>query len=572
MGVPLLLFIRHFRISRERFEIVRRDIAEGSEPGVRFYIMVAVSTGIACFGLLANSTAVVIGAMLVAPLMTPIFGMALALVRGDTRLLGRAVQAEVVGVATSIGMGVSLGFLIGDFQPTPEMLARTQPNLFDLLVAVLSGFAGAYAMLDEKISPALPGVAIATAIVPPLANSGLCFSIGEVKGGMGSFLLFFANFLSILLVASATFTASGMAKIYGEQPDRREYLRRFGIAIVAFVVIAVFLTGTLIRSIREQNITNRIHTTLGDELGEVPAAGIDNVHHYTENNRLFVLANIHTSGTITPSRVKSMQEKLTTDIGMPTRLTLRSARVANVTAQGETVYDTALELDGTFGRRVESPVLRDLAITEQILREKFEKRQSVYFHRVEFFDLSDHRVAKAYVSGSHRLREDEVLTLEQAVRAATGDSSLKLILSTIPEYLQSSSGLLRYGWMLGDKATPERLAVIEQIQTELVRAFDNPDGYVITNINVNYLDDAYHFLLEVVGSSLFPQTRLDDINRHLAERFPDKSVKIYLWSRPEVVLTPDGAVPFETVYRQFAERQQENLPVGMMPGLEAIGY
>ncbi len=572
MGVPLLSFIRHFRISRERFEIVRRDIAEGSEPGARFYILVAVSTGIACFGLLANSTAVVIGAMLVAPLMTPIFGMSLALVRGDTRLLGRAVQAEVVGVATSIGMGVSLGFLIGDFQSTPEMLARTQPNLFDLLVAVLSGFAGAYAMLDEKISPALPGVAIATAIVPPLANSGLCFSIGEVKGGMGSFLLFFANFLSILLVASATFTASGMAKIYGEQPDRREYLRRFGIAIVAFVIITVFLTGALIRSIREQNITNRIHTSLGDELGKVPAAGIDNVHHYTENDRLFVLANIHTSGTITPSRVKSMQEKLTTDIGMPTRLTLRSARVANVTAQGETVYDTALELDGTFGRRVESPMLRDLAVTEQILREKFEKRQSVYFHRAEFFDLSDHRVAKAYVSGSHRLREDEVLALEQAVRAATGDSSLKLILSTIPEYLQSSSGLLRYGWMLGDKATPERLAVIEQIKAELVRAFDNPDGYVITNINVNYLDDAYHFLLEVVGSSLFPQTRLDDINRHLAERFPDKTVKIYLWSRPEVVLTPDGAVPFETVYRQFAERQQENLPVGVMPGLEAIGY
>ena len=205
--------IRHFRITRARFEIVRRDISEGSEPGVRFYIMVAVSTGIACYGLMANSTAVVIGAMLVAPLMTPIFGMSLALVRGDTRLLGRAVQAEVVGVATSVAMGVLLGWSVGDFQATPEMLARTQPNLFDLLVAVLSGFAGAYAMIDEKISPALPGVAIATAIVPPLANSGLCFSIGEFKGGMGSFFLFFANFLSILLVASATFTASGMAKI-----------------------------------------------------------------------------------------------------------------------------------------------------------------------------------------------------------------------------------------------------------------------------------------------------------------------------------------------------------------------
>ena len=97
----------HFRITRQRFEVVHNDISEGSEPGPRFYILVAVSTLISCFGLLANSTAVVIGAMLVAPLMTPIFGMSLALVRGETKLLGRAVQAEVVGVATSVSEPVT---------------------------------------------------------------------------------------------------------------------------------------------------------------------------------------------------------------------------------------------------------------------------------------------------------------------------------------------------------------------------------------------------------------------------------------------------------------------------------
>ena len=83
---------------------------------------------------------------------------------------------------------------LGDFEPSPEMLSRTRPNLFDLFVAVLAGFAGAYALVDEKISPALPGVAIATAIVPPLANSGLCLALGEVNAGIGSFLLFFCQF------------------------------------------------------------------------------------------------------------------------------------------------------------------------------------------------------------------------------------------------------------------------------------------------------------------------------------------------------------------------------------------
>lgn len=179
-----------FYVTRDRFKIVHEDIANGSEPALRFYLMVAVSTLIASFGLISDSTAVVIGAMLVAPLMTPIFGIALALVRGETGLLGRALRAEIMGVLAALAMSFVLGSLIGHYEPTGEMLARTRPNLFDLLVAVLAGFAGTYALIDEKISPALPGVAIATAIVPPLANSGLCLALGEVEGGIGSFLLF----------------------------------------------------------------------------------------------------------------------------------------------------------------------------------------------------------------------------------------------------------------------------------------------------------------------------------------------------------------------------------------------
>jgi len=171
-----------FQVSPERFRIIYQEVKEGSEPGLRFYILVAISTMIAGLGLVTNSTAVVIGAMLVAPLMTPIFGMTLALIRGNTDLLGKSIRAEVAGVVASVFMGFLLGTLAPMVEATPEMVARTEPNLFDLLVAVLAGFAGSYAMVDEKISPALPGVAIATAIVPPLANCGLCFSLGAYAG------------------------------------------------------------------------------------------------------------------------------------------------------------------------------------------------------------------------------------------------------------------------------------------------------------------------------------------------------------------------------------------------------
>ena len=558
----------NFRITRERFETVHREISDGSEPGPRFYILVAVSTLIASFGLIANSTAVVIGAMLVAPLMTPIFGMSLALVRGETHLFGRAVQAEVVGVATSVAMGVMLGLILGDFEPTPEMLSRTKPNLMDLLVAILAGFAGAYALVDVKISPALPGVAISSAIVPPLANTGLCLSLGEVSGGMGSFLLFLANFLSILLVSSATFIVSGMAKIYGEQPSRREYLRRFGIAIVSFVIIAGFLTGALFSSIKERHINNLIHSALEKELAKMPSAGLDEVHHYTDKQKLYVLADVHSPAMITPSRIKIMQEKISQDVDMATRLTVRSVRSANVTAQGSAVYDSALELDGKFGRPVKSLVLRNIAIAEQILREKFEDQHAVYFYRAEFMQVLHRNIIKAYVGGLHLLNEDEILQLEAAIRQATGDESLELIIRTAPEKLQSSVGMIRYGWILGDKATPERLAIIKEIKAELYTAFQNQGGFEIVNVNANYLDSKFHFLIEVVGPEIYPQDKLDAVRRQLAEKFTE-AIDLYVWSRPEVVLTPNGAMPLDAVYRYFATRQKENLPDEMMLMLEA---
>ena len=179
-------------------------------------------------------------------------------------------------------MGVVLGKLYPALEPTQEMLARTQPQLLDLLVAIFSGFAGAYALVDEKISPALPGVAIATAIVPPLANTGLCFAVGAYAGGVGSFLLFFSNFLSILLVASVVFWFFGMAGRYREL-DRRVIAKRFGLPIVGFILIALVLTHTLYKISKDRGINNTIENVLIEELANLPSASFDKMIYEVVN-------------------------------------------------------------------------------------------------------------------------------------------------------------------------------------------------------------------------------------------------------------------------------------------------
>ena len=249
----MIRIFESLRASSERKLEIVREIKEGSQPSRSFYILLLAASLIASFGLMANSTAVVIGAMLVSPLMTPIIGMSLALVRGNGKLFWRATQAEIFGVMLAIGIAALFGLLPMNLEPTPEMLARTQPNLLDLLVAVLAGFAGAYAMVDERISPALPGVAIATAIVPPLANTGLCLGLGAYAGAWGSFLLFFANFISILLVAAAVFFAAGLASEFLSKLSWG-LIRRFAWATLAFLVLIVVLSNALIEIVQAKKL------------------------------------------------------------------------------------------------------------------------------------------------------------------------------------------------------------------------------------------------------------------------------------------------------------------------------
>lgn len=129
------------------------DIEKGSDPRINYYLLLIVSALIATFGLIANSPAVVIGAMLVSPLMTPIFGISLGLVTSDFRPLCSASNSVASGVILAITGAVFVGVLPVPLEATPEILARTNPTLLDLVVASLAGFAGCLAMIDERISP-----------------------------------------------------------------------------------------------------------------------------------------------------------------------------------------------------------------------------------------------------------------------------------------------------------------------------------------------------------------------------------------------------------------------------------
>jgi uncharacterized hydrophobic protein (TIGR00271 family) len=223
----------------------------------RFAALMVFSSSIAAFGLLNDSSAVVIGAMLVAPLMTPLLGLAAASVQSWPRR-----QLESLGiVAVGAVIGIAIGWLAVELLPEvdeavglpDEVLARTAPNLLDLGIALAAGAAGAYVTVRKEAGSALPGVGIAVALVPPLATVGITIGVDRDDLAQGALLLFVTNLVCIVLAAGLVFLSAGFVPSMNRVLTRRGRLWSFAITVVALFFVAVPLTVHTANNVQEAN-------------------------------------------------------------------------------------------------------------------------------------------------------------------------------------------------------------------------------------------------------------------------------------------------------------------------------
>ena len=170
-----------------------------------------LSTLLALLGLFANSVAVVIGAMLLAPLMSPIISNSMGLLRGDEKLISQSMKKIALGVSLTLLASSILTLLLPQMELSHEIKARIHPNLIDLGVAVFSGIAAAYSKSHRELLNNLAGVAIAVALVPPLVTAGIGLGRGELYIFEGAFLLFVTNLFGIMVAAVVTFQFLGFS-------------------------------------------------------------------------------------------------------------------------------------------------------------------------------------------------------------------------------------------------------------------------------------------------------------------------------------------------------------------------
>lgn len=215
---------------------------------IRFVVLMSFASVIASMGVINDSTAVVIGAMLIAPLMTPLMGMAISLVMGWPRRLGRATMMAAAGIALAVLIGVLLGQTVPaiiDTTTNTQILSRTSPTTLDMIVAIAAGAAGAYALSRPDVSDSLPGVAIAISLVPPLTVVGISYSQADWEAGNGALLLYATNMVAILIMGGLTFIVTGVTPISRVTENQRR-TRTWGLTLGAaalLIVGALFLNG-----------------------------------------------------------------------------------------------------------------------------------------------------------------------------------------------------------------------------------------------------------------------------------------------------------------------------------------
>jgi uncharacterized hydrophobic protein (TIGR00271 family) len=231
--------------SADRFHDLFPALLEDARLNSIYLVLMVLSTMLATVGLYLNSASVIIGAMLLAPLMAPIVSLAMGILRGDIGLFNNSIVKIAVGILIALLSSALITLLFPHKPLTEEMLARLNPTLLDLAVAIISGIAAAYSKSFKEIIQSLAGVAIAVALVPPLAVAGIGIGRWDFQFFYQAFLLFSTNLVGIIIAATFTFRVLGFSAAVRSR-------RSLGVVFIFLVLISIPLYLTYSRIVEDR--------------------------------------------------------------------------------------------------------------------------------------------------------------------------------------------------------------------------------------------------------------------------------------------------------------------------------
>jgi len=310
----------------------RTDLFTHLDQGARvshsYYMLILLSAIIATLGLLQNSAAVIIGAMVVAPLMTPILSLSLGIVLGEGRTLRVAIETLLRGVLLAVGLAALTASLLPAAEVTHEIAIRIRPTLLDLFIALAAGAVGAYATARTKVAGVISGVAISAALMPPVSTIGIGLALRRPEVAGGAALLFLTNLVAISMAGSLIFLLLGIRPQIHRRARRDLLQRGLTLTLILLVVIAIPLGLLLAQSAQEVWRGWTLESTLRSELG---GAEVVKLEHQLDENTVRVKAIVYTLETPSREKVMAIQQILEKALDKPVSLRLTVVPVAEFT-------------------------------------------------------------------------------------------------------------------------------------------------------------------------------------------------------------------------------------------------
>jgi uncharacterized hydrophobic protein (TIGR00271 family) len=309
------------KLTETRKAIVLNDLVDAASPGNDFFIMILFSSAIATLGLIANLSVVTIGAQLIDPLMSPILGLAIASLSGLDRLFNRSIIAIIKGAAAAIGLSALISFIAYRLPysiqaPIPhEVMVRTTASPLDLGIAIVGGAAAAYALAHPRLDAALPGVAIATALMPPLCTIGFGIAFQSTFIVLGATLQFFTNFVAIAFAAIITFAMLGFGP--SKVKNNKNLSRSVLVSTIMMLVIAIPLMVLAWNTVSTARLDNRVSDVIMGNLPDSVQPQLIDIDINSVENKTDITVTLRMVRELTPPETLLLHTALVDQLGDP---------------------------------------------------------------------------------------------------------------------------------------------------------------------------------------------------------------------------------------------------------------
>lgn len=484
-------------------------IKDDGIPDKLYWLEVVLAAFIATLGLLQNSVAVIIGAMLIAPFLRPLNALAWGIARWEKKIILIAAKTIVLSFILTVLIAWSASWVVSLKIETSEILARTRPNILDLFIAVFWALVAILSLRFSRLSESVAGVAIAAALLPPLSVIWIELYLGNYVLAFWSFMLFLTNILAIVFVGVVVFLLFGYTPHVEKQ--QKLMIRNFAFLGILIVAIALPLYASLVNFKEEIKLTNEVRAILNDMLSGTSIL-VDKINvQLIDKNKVAIQSTFKIPEGITFYRdfQQNLVEKLSKDLHRNVQLDLELIRIASIQSDRQ---DTS---------------------TQQLIREKLRKLLSQEMPEVDVVDL----ILEEIGNGSYLLKiilgvppdktlsQQKLKSIEEKIEQTFPQLTFKLIWAPFVEYRLTSEspqlskqdqqkaeilgflGDLKIDWVLVHNYNIDFSGNLLMVEIEVKANYKYPDGVKRWQEQVKkFLDE--HFSGYILDVRVFPYLKL----------------------------------------------------------------